>query len=224
MKTFRVYLLLPFAVLPLAPRTATSQRFEIGVQAGYFKPAVDQFERTVPLPSSTGFSVARFEGRHDPGVAIGTNLSAWLLPSVGLDLAAAFRFGDRSGSAPSTTNLLLEVPAGHRVTLATVALRVVTRMRVGASTVRLGGGPAFVHLGGSAYDGGAPEISLSKKTFGGATLLADVARRVGRLRVRLGVEDAVYRVTMAPLAPGETTRTPLQHDLTLTAGVVLPLR
>jgi hypothetical protein len=42
----------------------------------------------------------------------------------------------------------------------------------------------------------------------------------------MGVEDAFYRVTVAALPFGfiGTARTPLQHDLAVSAGVVLRLR
>jgi len=80
-------------------------------------------------------------------------------------------------------------------------------------------------MGGSAYDAVSGPMSLAKHTLGGATLQGDVTRTVGVFRLRLAVEDAVYRVTMSPFTAGsETTRTPLQHDVAFTAGVSVPLR
>jgi hypothetical protein len=80
-------------------------------------------------------------------------------------------------------------------------------------------------MGGSAYDGATSLMSLAKRTLGGATLQGDVTHTVGVFRLRLAVEDALYRVTMSPFTAGtETTRTPLQHDVGFTAGVALPLR
>jgi hypothetical protein len=211
--------------LLLAPALAWSQQLEVTVQGGYFRAATEQFEREVVRSTSTGYAVDHYDARHGPGTALGVTLSAWPLPHVGLDLAGAVRLCGRSGSAPFVVDPFLPVPAGDRAVLSTLALRLVGRTRVGGTIVRFGAGPAVVHIGGSAYDGGTAEVSLAKRTLGGATLQGDVTRTVGSLRLRISVEDALYRVTMASLPPGsDTTRTPLQHDLALTAGVVVALR
>jgi len=216
---------MPLGILLLAPRLAWTQQLELGVHGGYFLPTAEQFERAVVRSTSTGFSVSHYDGHHDPGVAIGVHLTAWPLARLGLDLAGAVRFCGRSGSAPFMIGPFLPVPAGDRAVLSSLALRLVGRTRIGGTTVRLGAGPALIHIGGSAYDGGTPEISLAKRTLGGATVLADITHTVGPLRLQLGVEDALYRVAMASLPPGsDTTRTPLQHDLALTAGVVVRIR
>jgi len=217
--------LMPLCVLLVVPAHAWSQQLEVAVHGGYFFPAVEQFERAVILSCSTGYCVAHYAASHDPGFTFGVNVTAWPLPHVGVDLAGAVGLCERAGSAPFVIDPLLPVPAGRRAVLSTVTLRLVGRTQIGGTTLRLGAGPAVVHLGGSAYNGGTPEISLATRSRGGATFRADVTHAVGSFRLRLGIEDAVYRVAMASLAPGsDTTLTPLQHDLAVTAGVVLPLR
>jgi len=137
----------------------------------------------------------------------------WPLSHVGLDLAGRVGLCNRSGSAPD-----------QRAVLSTLGIRLVGRKRIGGMTLRLGAGPVLVHMGGSAYDAASGPMSLAKRTMGGATLQGDVTRTVGVFRLRLAVEDALYRVTMSPFTAGtETTRTPLQHDVAFTAGVELHL-
>src|SRR6266550_1024611 len=221
MRAFKARKLVPLSIALLAPVRIWAQRLEVGAQGGYFLPAIDQFQRDVIQQTSTGFVTSHYDGRHNPGFAIGLNVTAWPLVHLGLDLAGAVRFGDRSGSSPFVINPFLPVPAGDRAVLSSLALRLLGRVRIGGTALRLGVGPALIHIGGSAYDGGTAEITLAKRTLPGATVLGDITHLVGGFHVRLGVEDALYQVIMASLPPGATTRTPLQHDLTLTAGIVL---
>jgi hypothetical protein len=147
-------------------------------------------------------------------VVLGVDIAVWPLPHIGVDLAGTVGRSDRSESG-----------LNRRAVLSTFGVRLVGRKRIGETTFRLGVGPALIHMGGSAYDGAATSWSLAKRTLGGATFQGDITRTVGVLRLRLGVEDALYRVTMSPVTAGsDTTRTPLQHDLAFTAGVSVPLR
>ena len=198
----------------LTPTLAGAQQVELAVMGGYLLPAVQQFERTVSVSGPTGYFSAHADAQHDPGVILGVDVAVWPLSHVGLDLAGRVGLCNRSGSAPD-----------QRAVLSTLGIRLVGRKRIGGMTLRLGAGPVLVHMGGSAYDAVSGPMSLAKHTLGGATLQGDVTRTVGVFRLRLAVEDAVYRVTMSPFTAGsETTRTPLQHDVAFTAGVSLPLR
>ena len=213
------------SILLLAPSAGVAQRLELAAHGGYFLPATEQFKRAVVRPTSSGVSVSYYDGHHDPGVAIGLSVTAWPLSRFGLDLAGGVRFCDRSGSAPFVPGPFLPQPAGDRAVLSSLALRLVGRTHVGGSAVRLGAGPALVHIGGSAYDGGTAEISIAKRTLAGATITADITHIVGPLRLQVGAEDILYRVVMASLPAGtDTTRTPLQHDLALSVGVILRVR
>lgn len=208
-----------------APTGARAQRLEVAVNAGYFLPTAVQFQRDVVILSSTGFSVAHYDAHHEPGFAVSVSFAAWPVTHAGFDLAAGFRFSTRSGSSPYCICPYLPVPSGDYAIVSSLALRAVARATAGSATLRLGAGPALVHLGGSAYDGGTPEITLAKQTFGGGSFLIDATRPVGSLRLRLGVEDLIYRVRMSELPPGgNTTETPLQHDIAVTASLALPLR
>jgi len=198
----------------LTPTLAGAQQIELGLMGGYFLPAVQQFERTVVVSGPTGYAVAHVDARHDPGVILGVDVAMWPLSHLGVDLAGTVGLCNRSGSAPD-----------QGAVLSRLSVRLVARKQVGGMTLRLGAGPVLVHMGGSAYDGATSLMSLAKRTLGGATLQGDVTHTVGVLRLRLAVEDALYRVTMSPFTAGtETTRTPLQHDVGFTAGVALPLR
>src|SRR6266511_2934743 len=158
------------------------------------------------------------------GLSLGETVTAWPLLHVGLDLSGGHRFCDRSGSSPFVIDPFLPAPAGRRAALSVLTLRLVGRARSGGTNVRLGAGPALVHIAGSAYDGGSPEIRLAKQTSSGGTIAVDVTRTLGRIRLRFGVEDAIYRAAMERLPPGDTTRTPVQHDVALNVGIALPLR
>ncbi len=216
--------LIHVCVLLFAPTTAAAQWLEVGLHAGYFLPTVEQFERAVLRPTATGFRVDHYEGHHEAGLSLGATVTAWPLPHVGLDLAGGLRFCDRSGSSPFVIDPFLPAPAGRRAALSVLTLRLVGRARSGGTNVRLGAGPALVHIAGSAYDGGSPEIRLAKQTSSGGTIAVDVTRTLGRIRLRFGVEDAIYRAAMERLPPGDTTRTPVQHDVALNVGIALPLR
>ncbi len=201
--------------LLFTPTLAWAQQVELGVKGGYFLPAVQQFERTIVVSGPRGYAAAHFDARQNPGVVLGVDIAVWPLSNIGVDLAATLGRSDRSESGLNRTAVL-----------STLGVRLVGRKRIGETTFRLGVGPALIHMGGSAYDdGAAPYWSLAKRTLSGATLQGDITRTVGALRLRLGVEDALYRVTMSPVTAGtDTKRTPLQHDLALTAGVSVPLR
>jgi hypothetical protein len=200
--------------LLLTPTLGWAQQVELGVQGGYFLPAVQLFERTVAVSGPSGYASAHFDARHDPGVMLGVDVAVWPLSHLGVDLAGTVGLCNRSGSA-----------LDQSAVLSTLGVRLVGRKQIGGMTLRLGAGPALLHMGGSAYGGPTTLMSLAKRTLGGATLQGDVTQTIGVFRLRLAVEDALYRVTMSPLTAGtETTRTPLQHDVGFTAGVSLPLR
>lgn len=185
------------------------QRLELGVHGGYYRPTTMLFHRVVPVPASTGFSFVRTEGKNDPGSALGLDLAFWLKPTVGISGATSLRFSDRSHSTPR----------GSSTTIGVHSFRLLARARVGPLQLRIGGGPALVHIGGSAE-------GLGKRSFAGGAALADLTASVGPLRCRLGIEDAMYRVTLPDIAPttADTSSTPLQHDLVISLGVTLPLR
>jgi len=200
--------------LLLTPTLGWAQQVELGVKGGYFLPAVQQFERTVVVSGPTGYAVGHFDARHNPGVVLGVDIAVWPLSHIGVDLAGTVGRCDRSESG-----------LNRRAVLSMLGVRLLGRKRIGETTLRLGVGPALIHLGGSAYDGASTYWSVAKRTLGGASLQGDITRTVGVLRLRLGLEDALYRVTMSPVTAGsDTTRTPLQHDLAFTAGVSVPLR
>src|SRR5258705_1178835 len=200
--------------LLFTPTLGWAQQVELGVRGGYFLPAVQQFERTIVVSGPSGYAAAHFDARQNPGVVLGVDVAVWPLSNIGLDLAATV---GRSGRSVSRIN--------RTAVLSTFDVRPVVRQRIGETTFQLGVGPALIQLGGAAYDGAATYWSLAKRTLGGATLEGDITRTVGVLRLRLGVEDALYRVTMSPVTTGsDTKRTPLQHDLALTVGVSVPLR
>ena len=200
--------------LLFTPTLGWAQQLELGVKGGYFLPAVQQFERTIVVSGPSGYAAGHFDARQNPGVVLGVEIAVWPLSNIGLDLAATVGRSDRSESGLNRTAVL-----------STFGVRLVGRKRIGETTFRLGVGPTLIHMGGSAYDGAATYWSLAKRTLGGATLQGDLTRTVGVLRLRLGVEDALYRVTMSPVTTGsDTKRTPLQHDLALTVGVSVPLR
>src|SRR5919106_2808539 len=114
-----------FCMSVVVPTAASGQRVEVGVHGGYFLPTVQQFERAVVRSTSTGFRVDHYDGQHNPGVAIGVNLTAWPLSHLGIDLAGAFRFCERSGSSPFVIDPLLPLPAGSRAALSVLTLRLV---------------------------------------------------------------------------------------------------
>lgn len=105
------------------------------------------------------------------------------------------------------------------MTIGVHALRVLTRTNIHSVRLRAGGGPALVYIGGDAS-------GLGKRSYGGASLVTDLTVPAGRFRCRIGLEDAIYRVTLAsrPPSTGDTVSTPMQHDLLLTLGFSFPLR
>jgi hypothetical protein len=204
-----------------------AQTLEVAVEAGYLVPAADQFTRLVVVPTNAGFGVDTAIGRHDPGLALGATASIWPTRRFGLELGASIRRTDRSLATVTYPHLGLRT-ASRSAAVTAVALRGLVRGYLGPLAVCLGAGPAVVHFGGAAYEPGGVATSrtqLAGRAAWGGTLLVDGAypvwRRVG---LRLRVEDAMYRVRMVALPPGDTTRTPLQHDLVVSIGVVLGLR
>lgn len=181
---------------------AHAQRFEIGVHGGLYSPTKTLYRRVVPIASSTGYSFQVTTRSNAPGIALGVDLAYWLKSAVGVGGATSLRFGDH---APTTIGV-------H-------SLRVLTRARLGPIQLRAGGGPALVHFGGS-------DRTLGKRSYFAGTVLADLSASLGPLRCRFGVEDAMYRVTLSEIPPstGDTSYTPLQHDLVFSLGFSLPLR
>ena len=189
-------------IAALSCGAAHAQRFELGVHGGLYSPTKTLYRRVVPLASSTGYSFQVTTGSNDAGIAAGVDLAYWLKSVVGIGGATSLRFGDHSAT-----------------TIGVHSVRVLTRAQLGPVQLRLGGGPALVHFAGSAR-------GLGKRSYLGGAALADLSASLGRLRCRLGVEDAMYRVTLSEIPPstGDTSYTPLQHDLVISLGVSLPIR
>ena len=200
----------------LAP-PCRAQRIELELRGGYFIPAVRlmRIGTQVFLPNPPGgITTVWTDSHHEASPAVGANLTAWLGRSLGLDLGASLRFSNRTDSSTS----------GSSTTIGVYSLRVVTQRKLATFGVRLGAGLALVHFGGPAYAGGGNVGDLAKQSFSGGTLSADLTRTIGGLRLRLGLEDATYRVALWHPINLVNYQTSRQHDLLISLGVAMALR
>ncbi|HEY2895612.1 MAG TPA: hypothetical protein VGJ12_00630 [Gemmatimonadaceae bacterium] len=188
-----------------ASPSAAQMRVELGATIGYYSP-MGSFQPvsiySVGLPRSPS-SLS--------GTALGGELRLWLVPRLGVEIAASTT-GSSVGGGSTPNGYHSSVPA--RVDAGTAQLLVRVTGDDNRTRVWFGAGAAAIRHGGDAY-----EIFGKPVNYGGVVGLGSAFRITGALNATLGLSTMIYNIDFrgSRFAPVEERGT--QVDMMLRTGV-----
>lgn len=202
---------------------APGQHVAITAEGGVATALSSQFRRVIPIPAPTSRPVLRYEAHHATGPTIGLRAHVQVR-RVGVELSGIHWLSPRRIENQSSGGAVADTPP-ERAAISQLAFRVTADVTLVGRRLQLAAGPVVLHFSGDAYDWNPNSVtSLAQRTVWGVSVASrtDVVR-IGPVRLFAALSDAVYRVQLVEMA-ADSTRAPVQHNLSLSLGAGWGLR